>query len=175
MRVALQSERARRNDTNIAQGKYLRSLNVSVQDTFRLGTIQGARAIRMDDKLGSIEAGKLADLVIFDGQTPGMICAAEADPVAAIVLHSSIRDIDTVIVDGQVCKQNGMLVPVDVNPTLEDVIIAKQRVNWEKVAKELLSSRRRIQAVNEKVGADDFEHMMSGTKKMFQIDENKFV
>ncbi len=68
-----------------------------------------------------------------------------------------------------------MLVPVDVNPALEDAIIAKQRVNWEKVAKELLSSRRRIQAVNEKVGADDFEHMMSGTQKMFQIDENKFV
>ncbi len=102
MRVALQSERARGNDVIIAQGKYLRSLNVSVQDAFKLGTIQGARAIRMDDMLGSIEAGKLADLVIFDGQTPGMICAAEADPVAAIVLHSSIRDIDTVIVDGQV-------------------------------------------------------------------------
>ncbi|CAG8890496.1 unnamed protein product [Penicillium egyptiacum] len=175
MRVALQCERARRNDTTVAQGKYLRSLNVSVQDAFKLGTIQGARAIHMDNKVGSITAGKLADLVIFDAQTPGMICASEEDPVAAIVLHSSIRDIDTVIVDGRICKQNGRLVPVNVNTTLEDAVIAKQRVDWGEVAQQLLSSRRRIQAAIEKAGANDFEHMMSGTMKMLQIAENKFV
>jgi cytosine/adenosine deaminase-related metal-dependent hydrolase len=51
--------------------------------------------------LGSIEEGKLADLVIFDTSSPGMLCAAEQDPVAAIVLHSLIRDIETVMVNGK--------------------------------------------------------------------------
>lgn len=38
-------------------------------------------------------------LVIFDGQSPGMLVAAGRDPLAAIVLHSSERDVDTVVVD----------------------------------------------------------------------------
>lgn len=82
---------------------------------------------------------------------------------------------DTVIVDGRICKQNGRLVPMDVNTTLEDVVIAKQRVDWGEVAQQVLYSRRRIQAAIEKAGANDFEHMVSGTMKMLQIDENKFV
>ncbi|KAL4782569.1 Metallo-dependent hydrolase [Aspergillus varians] len=181
MRMALQCERARRNDAAAAAptaqgGKFLRSLDISVQDAFKLGTIQGARAIRMETKLGSIEVGKLADLVIFDGKTPGMLCAAEEDPIAAIVLHSSIRDIDTVIVDGQIRKQDGRLVPVDVDPTtLDEVSIAKQRIGWGDVAQQLLSSRRRVQAAIEEAGADDLEHLVSGTMKLFHIEESKFV
>ncbi|KAJ5579512.1 uncharacterized protein N7459_005497 [Penicillium hispanicum] len=106
MRLALQHERALRNQDVIAEGKTILSLDLHVQDVFRLGTIQGARAIRREDSLGSIEAGKLADLVIFDGSSPGMVCAFEENPVAAIVLHSSVRDIDTVIVDGHIVKRH---------------------------------------------------------------------
>ena len=175
MRLALQCERANRNEKSIVQGKNLRSLNLSVQDAFRLGTIQGARAIHMEDKVGSIEKGKLADLVIFNGRSPGMACAAEQDPVAAIVLHSSIRDVDTVIVDGQIRKRHGNLVPVDINPQLEGVTISSQRADWEKVVQELLSSRKRIETAIEKAGANDYEHLMSNTMKMFHVDENKFI
>jgi imidazolonepropionase-like amidohydrolase len=83
------------------------SLDLSVQDVFQLGTIQGARAINQGTQLGSIEEGKLADLVIFDTSSPGMVCAAEQDPVAAIVLHSLIRDIETVIADGKIRRRGG--------------------------------------------------------------------
>ncbi|KAJ5725580.1 uncharacterized protein N7483_006937 [Penicillium malachiteum] len=173
MRMVLQNARARKNDPIVAQGKHPRSLDLSAQDAFRLGTIQGARAIGMDKQIGSIEVGKLADLVIFDGQTPGMICAAEEDPVAAIILHSSIRDIDMVIVDGRICKQNGSLVPVDFKPTLDEVNIAEQRVDWCTIAQQLLASRKRVQAAIVKAGADDFEHQVSGTMRMLPMDGNE--
>ena len=52
MRLALQHERARHNGGTVSQGKRARSLNLSVQDVFRLATIQGARAIHMEGKLG---------------------------------------------------------------------------------------------------------------------------
>ncbi|KAL6234372.1 hypothetical protein BDW75DRAFT_168480 [Aspergillus navahoensis] len=173
MRVALQSERARRNESILAQGEYVRSLEVSVQDVFRLGTIQGARAIRMGDQLGSIETGKLADLVIFDGQTPGMVCAAEEDPVAAIVLHSSIRDIEMVIVDGRICKRDGKLVSLDLAPALDKVVVEKQRVDWRVVAQQLLASRKRIQSAMEEAGANDMERLVPATVKMLQTDQDK--
>jgi cytosine/adenosine deaminase-related metal-dependent hydrolase len=59
MRLALQHERACRNEQVIAQGKTTLSLNLFVQDVFRIGTIQGARAIHMEGQVGSIEVGNL--------------------------------------------------------------------------------------------------------------------
>lgn len=175
MRLALQHERSRRNEQVISQGKTTMSLNLFVQDVFRLGTIQGARAIHMDDKLGSIEVGKLADLVIFDSNTPGMICASEEDPVAAIVLHSSVRDIDTVIVDGHIRKRNGKLCAVKIHPSMRDVDISRQSVEWNEVARQLTSSRRRIQDAIAKAGANEPERLTKAFAKLAHLDENKFV
>jgi len=175
MRLALQHERSRRNEEVIAQGKTTMSLNLYVQDAFRLGTIQGARSIHMEDKLGSIEVGKIADLVIFDGNSPGMVCASEQDPVAAIVLHSSVRDIDTVIVDGCIRKRDGKLCPVNINPSLSDVTIPPQSVEWSQVAKELILSRKKIEETITKKGADEPERLVKAFTKLAHLDESKFV
>ncbi|OQD82018.1 hypothetical protein PENANT_c024G01297 [Penicillium antarcticum] len=175
MRLALQHERSGRNEKVIAQDKTPVSLNLFVQDVFRLGTIQGARAIHMEDKLGSIEVGKLADLVIFDGNSPGMICASDEDPVAAIVLHSSVRDIDTVIVDGHIRKRDGKLQPVKIDPLMTDVTIPKQSMEWNQVAKELISSRGRIQDAMVKAGANEPERLVDAFTKLAYLDESKLV
>ena len=83
----------------------------------------------MEEDLGSLAVGKIADLVVFDGDSPSMICASEQDPVAAIVLHSSVRDIDMVIVDGQIRKQNSKLLPVTIAPSMPGMTILPQTVN----------------------------------------------
>ncbi|PWY70908.1 composite domain of metallo-dependent hydrolase [Aspergillus heteromorphus CBS 117.55] len=84
----------------IGTGKRRRSLDLSVRDVFRLATMQGARAIGMEESVGSVEVGKRADLVVFDAWSPGMVCAGGRDPVAAVVLHSLVRDVVGVFVDG---------------------------------------------------------------------------
>ncbi|KAJ5197862.1 uncharacterized protein N7498_006979 [Penicillium cinerascens] len=175
MRLALQHERSCRNEEVISQGKTTGSLNLFVQDVFRLGTIQGARAIHMEDKLGSIEVGKLVDLVIFDGNSPGMVCASEQDPVAAIVLHSSVRDIDTVIVDGQIRKHHGKLSTVQINPSMSGVTIAKQSVEWSQVAKELVSSRGKIENAMANACANEPDLLDKAFRKFAHLDESKFV
>lgn len=175
MRLALQHERGNRNEELITQGKFSRSLNLHVQDVFRLATVQGARAIHMEQSLGSITVGKLADIVIFDGETPGMICASEQDPVAAIVLHSSVRDVDMVIVDGQIRKQNGRLLPVTITPSLPEVTIPPQNVEWNQVAKNLISSRNRIEKAISIANATDQEQLVNSTLKLMHADESKFV
>ena len=175
MRLALQHERSNRTEKVLADGKSVRSLNLYVQDVFRLGTIQGARAIHMEDQLGSIEVGKRADLVIFDGTSPAMICASEQDPVAAIVLHSSIRDIDTVIVDGRILKRGGRLVPVDIKPSLPDVAIPHRQMEWSEVAKEVISSRRRIEDAITKAHANEPERLVDSFLKVAHMDPDRFV
>jgi cytosine/adenosine deaminase-related metal-dependent hydrolase len=170
MRLALQHERSLRNEEVIAQGKTTVSLNLFVQDVFRLGTIQGARAIHMEDKLGSIEVGKLADLVIFDGNSPGMVCASEQDPVAAIVLHSSVRDINTVIVDGRIRKRDGRLSTVKIDPSPNGVTIPQQSVEWNQVARELISSRERIEVAMENAGANEPERLIQAFTKLAYLD-----
>ncbi|KAJ5459684.1 uncharacterized protein N7458_001236 [Penicillium daleae] len=175
MKLALQHERGTRNVKLIAQGKTTLSLNLFVQDVFSLGTIKGARAIRMEDQLGSIEVGKLADLIIFDGTSPGIICASEQDPVAAVVLHSSVRDIDTVIVDGVIRKQNGKLLPIVINPSLPGVTIPRQTVGWSQVARELISSRQNINKALKESDADDPEALVQNFMKVMHSRGDKFI
>ncbi|KAK6515806.1 hypothetical protein TWF281_004396 [Arthrobotrys megalospora] len=112
MRVSLQAERGIFNQKYIDQGKNPSTCKQTVQHAFNLATLKGARACKLEDKVGSIAVGKAADLIIFDTETPAMVCAARKDPIAAIVLHSSVRDIDTVIVGGVVRKAGGKLLPI---------------------------------------------------------------
>ncbi|KAH7146818.1 hypothetical protein B0J13DRAFT_441954, partial [Dactylonectria estremocensis] len=70
MRLALQASRAKGHEKYIDQGKAPRHALKTVEEAYNLGTIQGARALGMEDQIGSIAEGKLADLVIFDGNSP---------------------------------------------------------------------------------------------------------
>lgn len=149
MRLALQVERARRNQS----AANMSPLDVRVQDVFRLATIQGAKALNMANEIGSLVEGKLADIVIFDGQSPGMLCASEYDPIAAIVTHASVRDIETVIIDGRIRKQDRYLVPVktakhDSKLGWQEIV---QRVlqRWSKVQKRIEIQGDPTQSVSE--------------------------
>lgn len=82
------------------------STPVSVNQAFLLATRQGALALRRPD-LGVIQVGAKADLVVFSGQTPGML--GWADPVAAVILHANVGDITDVLVDGRFVKRDGKL------------------------------------------------------------------
>lgn len=159
MRLALQSARGTRNQNVLDSGKTPRTVGYTVEQAFNLGTILGARAIGMGEVVGKLEVGRLADIVIFDGMSTSMIGAAEHDPVAAVVLHSSIRDVDTVIVDGVIRKEGGKLVAVE---------SGGRKLEWKDIATEMVKSRERIQ---EKVDEIDYEKVRPAMFKAFYIDE----
>lgn len=144
MMLALQWARGRRHETFEQHGKWAKGVAYTVEDAFNLGTIQGARAIRMENEVGSLAVGKKADLVIFDGQSPGMLVAADRDPVAAIVLHSSVRDVDTVIVDGMMRKETGVVQPVSIPGSLLAPDIEVGSVSWKDVQHHLVRMSRAI-------------------------------
>ncbi|KAK4664286.1 uncharacterized protein QC763_504160 [Podospora pseudopauciseta] len=106
-RIWLQQARYERYLDVLEQGKLPASNPMSVEQAFLLATRNGALALRRDD-LGGIFVGGKADLVVWDGDSPGML--GWVDPVAAVILHASVGDIDAVLVDGKWVKRGGKLV-----------------------------------------------------------------
>ncbi|CAJ2505734.1 Uu.00g131280.m01.CDS01 [Anthostomella pinea] len=105
-RMWLQRVRSRLFDEVITRWKVPSNNPMSANQAFLMATRQGALSLRRPD-LGVIKVGAKADLVVFDGRTPGML--GWADPVAAVMLHANVGDIVHVIVDGQFKKRGGKL------------------------------------------------------------------
>lgn len=77
-----------------------------------MATIGGARALHMEDRIGSLEPGKQADLVIMDHSAPSMFPVY--DPYAALVYGASPRDVDTVLCAGRVLMRNRKIPHLDI-------------------------------------------------------------
>ena len=74
-------------------------------------TIDAARALRMDDRIGSLEAGKRADVITVDLRKPHL--APAHMPVWRVVCFANGQDVDTAIVDGRVLMHNRHVAHVD--------------------------------------------------------------
>ncbi|KAF5558095.1 cytosine deaminase [Fusarium mexicanum] len=173
MQMALASDRGMQNSTTFAQGHYPKKMRATVQKAFNLATIKAARAINMDKDIGSIAVGKLADLVIFDTTSPSISCAAEHDPLTAVVRHAGVREVETVIAGGKVRKHNGSLQTVHLAEGREAGFDLKHKafnsndgLSWKEVAKELSRSRSeiegRIKKVNKELAREKLMGMMGG-------------
>ncbi|KAF2791734.1 Metallo-dependent hydrolase [Melanomma pulvis-pyrius CBS 109.77] len=172
-RIGLQNARNHYNEHFLRQGKMTHSLpeSLSVEAAFNLATIKGAEAVRMEKEIGRIEVGFKADLIVFDALSPGMVGAAQHDPVAAIILHSSPADIEIVIVDGIVRKRDGKLVTVEVDQGAREAV-GRDKLEWKGIAEEIVRSRAGIQRAAEK---HDNEEGLRTIKTIFHIDESLYV
>lgn len=138
----------------------------STTEAFNAATINGARAVLLGDKIGSIEEGKMADLVIFDAVgSLTMSCVSESDPLTAVVRHSDVRDIEGVIIDGVWRKKNGKISPVTVKETGE-------MLEWPEIRQKLLGSQRDIQERQRNLNMDKAREALTA---MFHIDSRNLV
>ena len=78
---------------------------VSAQTALEMATLGGARVIGRQDRLGSIEAGKLADVLIVRMDQPRQ--TPMYDPVSHLVYVTRGDDVDTTIVNGKVLMRAG--------------------------------------------------------------------
>jgi len=82
-----------------------------------MATIDAAKALGVDDELGSLEPGKKADVVIVDARKPHIYpLNMEADRVA---YYANGNDVDTVIVDGEILMEGGDVKTVDIDRALD--------------------------------------------------------
>ncbi|MGD9560341.1 MAG: amidohydrolase [Oscillospiraceae bacterium] len=75
------------------------------------GTANGARALGMEDEIGSIAVGKRADLIFIDMARPQL--QPVNDMAAALVYAANGSEVDTVMVDGRVVMENGRVETMD--------------------------------------------------------------
>lgn len=73
---------------------------VDARELLHTATVGGARAIGVDDRLGSIVPGKSASLVVFDLRRDSL--AYSTDAIASIVQRATAADISAVLIDGEV-------------------------------------------------------------------------
>lgn len=172
-KLGLQSSRNVFNEFYMKQGKTPRGLpaSLSVEAAFNLATVKGAEAVRMGERIGRVKEGYRADLVIFDALSPAMVGAAQHDPVAAVILHSSPADIEGVMVDGIFRKTSGKLLPVAVDEAAIQQV-GHRDLEWSTIAKEVVKSRERIQESIDKI---DFEEAGKSLRQVFHVDESTLV
>jgi 5-methylthioadenosine/S-adenosylhomocysteine deaminase len=111
---------------------------VNAAEAFEMATIRGARALHLEQEIGSIEKGKRADLVIVDlddlNQTPSYNIYSD------LVYATKAGDVQTVIIEGRIVMRDRRLLTLN-----EETIKADARRYRERI----------IQSLGKKTGPDN--------------------
>jgi 5-methylthioadenosine/S-adenosylhomocysteine deaminase len=92
-----------------------------------MATIDGARACLWDDEIGSLEPGKLADVILIERRGLGWSHPAR-DPVRSLVYSGTGDHVDTVIIDGRIVMRKRVVLTVDEEDVMHRVAAAEAAV-----------------------------------------------
>lgn len=99
---------------------------VSAKETFEMATIGGANALHLAEKIGSLEQGKLADIVIVD------LDSIHQTPMYNIYSHlvyaTKSSDVNTVIINGKVVMKERRLLTLNENDIKRDANIFRRNI-----------------------------------------------
>jgi 5-methylthioadenosine/S-adenosylhomocysteine deaminase len=84
---------------------------LTARDALTMATREGARALGMEDELGSVEPGKRADLIVVERDRPHL--APDRDPWSTLAYAARGTDVRLTMVDGEVLVRDFALVHVD--------------------------------------------------------------
>lgn len=93
--------------------------SLPARDAVKMLTCEGAKALRLDDRIGSLEPGKRADLVVLDLRRPHAVPLY--DPYAHLIYSAKSSDVRHTVVDGKVVVRDGKMQTVDESALLEEV------------------------------------------------------
>ncbi len=85
-------------------------------ELLELATRGGAEALGIEQEVGSLEPGKKADVITVDLMSPYL--TPTRDPLTSIALYATPGDVDTVIVDGRILKQEKKLTTINMQEAL---------------------------------------------------------
>jgi 5-methylthioadenosine/S-adenosylhomocysteine deaminase len=100
------------------------------RDVFHMATLGAAKAMGREHDLGSLAAGKKADVVLFDFRRPHL--TPSRNPLATLVHAAQGRDVALVIVDGRIVVEDGHATQVDEAKIRRDGATAAAAL-WDRV------------------------------------------
>ena len=84
---------------------------LTADDVLEMSTIEAARVLRWDDRIGSLEAGKAADVTVLDGDAPHLV--PTQDLVTEIVRFATRAEVTHVMVNGRLLLDQGRHTTID--------------------------------------------------------------
>ncbi|MBZ9603232.1 amidohydrolase family protein [Phyllobacterium chamaecytisi] len=120
MRSTLTSLRGMLGYKATAQEEGVGPWEITSADIFEMATARGAEALGLADRVGTLEVGKAADIVILN--TRSVRLSPLNNPIATIALLATPADVETVLVAGNVVKREGKLVQFDQGRVVDDLV-----------------------------------------------------
>lgn len=96
----------------------------------RMATIDGAKVLGMDGDIGSIEPGKLADIILIDLKKPHL--TPLYNPFSHIVYSASGADVSTVIIGGRVVMRERRLLSMDAGEAMERIAKLAETIKYDR-------------------------------------------
>jgi cytosine/adenosine deaminase-related metal-dependent hydrolase len=93
----------------------------TTEDAFAMGTIDAARLLNWADEIGSLEAGKAADVVVLNGDNVRL--TPSYDPIGTIVRYARGTDVESVLIGGDLVVNEGNVLTIDQQELLKEAEI----------------------------------------------------
>ncbi|WP_426710840.1 amidohydrolase [Cetobacterium sp. SF1] len=120
--------------------KYNDRTIMTPETIIEMATIGGAKALNLDHKIGSIEKGKLADIIIVETTSPNMV--PNYDPYATLVFQANGSNVDTTIVNGKIIVENKKLITYSMEQNNKDMNEIQKDI--KEFAKELAKKAKEL-------------------------------
>lgn len=134
MRTAIGMQRALDNAPSVETGEVLERIGLSVAEVIRFATIDGAEAVGLGHRTGSLEVGKAADVIVLDDRS--LALTPLNNPIGAVVYSAHPGLVRDVFVQGRRVKEDGVLVGVDI-----DALRARARASRDHIVGEMPEAR----------------------------------
>jgi len=92
---------------------------LDARTVLKMATIGGAKVIGLEDRIGTIEAGKKADIIIIDTNTPHM--TPMYNPYSLIVYSATGGDVRDVIINGKIVYRDRRFITLDRDDIMNEV------------------------------------------------------
>lgn len=96
---------------------------ITSKDAIKMVTINGAKLLKIDDKVGSIEEGKDADIILVDmsQSLDNITKLPNNDIISNLVYNTCGRDVDTTIVKGNILMEDRRLKNINIDNIIEKI------------------------------------------------------
>jgi 5-methylthioadenosine/S-adenosylhomocysteine deaminase len=116
-------------------------------DSLRIATIGGAKALGIGEKVGTLEVGKFADIIMINKNNVNLIPSVNIpfrNFIPNLVYSSTGNEVENVIINGELVLQNGKFVKIDENAIIREAssraesIFRDSEIDWENANSKLV-------------------------------------